>query len=239
MAFVSGKGGTGKSTTAVMVGGQLAKLGQRVLLIELAAGMRSVDIISGVGEQTVFDISDVLTGRCSPEKATVSSPLYPGLQVICGPVSYWPLPQKQLEMLCAYYKDTFDFILLDVAPGFGADLQVVSACSDCACLVTTPDMAALRQARETTGYFSQKGKQMRLILNKVNRDLVASDRMINNLDYAIDLVGEQLLGIIPDSFNILGAVTKGVLLTQEDNCETIYQAIAARILGQQIPLIFK
>lgn len=239
MAFASGKGGTGKSTTAVMVGGQLARLGQKVLLIELASGMRSVDIISGVGEQTVFDITDVLTGRCAPEKAMVPSPLYYGLQVICGSVSQWEIPQQQLQMLCTYYKDTFDFILFDIAPGFTNALQVVAECADCACLVTTPDLAALRQARETTGYFAQKGKQMRLILNKVNIDVMLNNRIVNNLDYAIDLVGEQLLGVIPDSINVLKASSIGAPLSNEDNCEAIYCAIARRILGQQVPLIFK
>lgn len=60
----SGKGGTGKSTVSVLLGACLARLSRKVLLIELDSGLRSVDIIAGVYGRTVYDIEDVLCGRC-------------------------------------------------------------------------------------------------------------------------------------------------------------------------------
>ena len=54
----SGKGGTGKSTVAVHLAVQLAKLGRQTLLVELDSGLRSVDIISGVYGRTVYDIEE-------------------------------------------------------------------------------------------------------------------------------------------------------------------------------------
>lgn len=81
----SGKGGTGKSTVSVLLGAGLARLGRKVLLVELDSGLRSVDIIAGVYGRTVYDIEDVLCGRCEPAKAIVPSPLYTGLSVISAP----------------------------------------------------------------------------------------------------------------------------------------------------------
>ena len=81
----SGKGGTGKSTVSVLLGAGLARLGRKVLLVELDSGLRSVDIIAGVYGRTVYDIEDVLCGRCEPAKAIVPSPLYAGLSVISAP----------------------------------------------------------------------------------------------------------------------------------------------------------
>ena len=52
----SGKGGTGKSTVSVLLGAGLARLGRKVLLVELDSGLRSVDIIAGVYGRTVYDI---------------------------------------------------------------------------------------------------------------------------------------------------------------------------------------
>ena len=75
----SGKGGTGKSTISVLLGAELGRRGKRVLLIELDSGLRSVDVIAGVYGKTVYDIEDVLCGRCDGDKAIVQSPLYPGL----------------------------------------------------------------------------------------------------------------------------------------------------------------
>lgn len=60
--------------------------GRRVLLIELDSGLRSVDMIAGVYGKTVYDIEDVLCGRCDGSKAIVPSPLYPGLSVISAPM---------------------------------------------------------------------------------------------------------------------------------------------------------
>lgn len=65
----SGKGGTGKSTVSVLLGAQLGAWGRRVLLIELDSGLRSVDMIAGVYGKTVYDIEDVLCGRCDGSKA--------------------------------------------------------------------------------------------------------------------------------------------------------------------------
>ena len=60
----SGKGGTGKSTVAVLTAGRLAARGRRVLLVELDSGLRSVDYIAGVYGKTVYDVEDVFSGRC-------------------------------------------------------------------------------------------------------------------------------------------------------------------------------
>lgn len=73
----SGKGGTGKSTVSVLTGAALAARGRRVLLVELDSALRSVDYIAGVYGKTVYDVEDVLCGRCDAGKALVESPLYP------------------------------------------------------------------------------------------------------------------------------------------------------------------
>ena len=98
--IASGKGGTGKSTVSVLLGGRLAAAHRRVLLIELDSGLRSVDIISGVYGKTVYDIEDVLCGRCSGEKAVVESPLYPGLSVISAPYEGGEVQTEALAALC-------------------------------------------------------------------------------------------------------------------------------------------
>ena len=44
VAFVSGKGGTGKTTLCAAVAGSLAKRGSKVLCIDLDVGLRNLDI---------------------------------------------------------------------------------------------------------------------------------------------------------------------------------------------------
>ena len=118
----SGKGGTGKSTVSVLLGACLARLGRRVLLIELDSGLRSVDIIAGVYGRTVYDIEDVLCGRCEGAKAVVPSPLYPGLSVISAPYEGGAVEAAPLGRLLVAMRPYFDYVILDTAAVNGAPM---------------------------------------------------------------------------------------------------------------------
>ena len=59
--ITSGKGGVGKSTVAAGLGAALERRGRRVLLIDMDAGLRSLDFMLGVSCDLVYDLSDVVT----------------------------------------------------------------------------------------------------------------------------------------------------------------------------------
>ena len=128
--IASGKGGTGKSTVSVLLGSRLAARGKKVLLIELDSGLRSVDIIAGVYGKTVYDIEDVLSGRCEGGKAVVESPIYPGLSVISAPYEGGAVRGDALEVLTKRMTDYFDEIILDTAAGMGEAFQAAARVSD-------------------------------------------------------------------------------------------------------------
>ena len=56
MLVTSGKGGVGKSTVSFYTGLTLALRGRKVLIIELDTGLRSLDVIAGISEQTVYHL---------------------------------------------------------------------------------------------------------------------------------------------------------------------------------------
>ena len=113
----SGKGGTGKSTVAVLLGAELAARGRRVLLVELDSGLRSVDYIAGVYGKTVYDVEDVLNGRCEAGKAVVESPVYRNLYVISAPYSGGHILPAALRVFVEKVGPVFDTIVLDTAAG--------------------------------------------------------------------------------------------------------------------------
>lgn len=86
MLVTSGKGGVGKSTVSFYTGLTLALRGRKVLIIELDTGLRSLDVIAGISEQTVYHLGDVTAGRVKPSEAIVSSPLCKNLQLLCAPL---------------------------------------------------------------------------------------------------------------------------------------------------------
>ena len=215
----SGKGGTGKSTVSVLLGAQLGAWSRRVLLIELDSGLRSVDMIAGVYGKTVYDIEDVLCGRCDGSKAIVPSPLYPGLSVISAPYEGGEVRAAPLAGLILAMREYFDYILLDTAAGMSAPFTAANRLADRALVVLTPDPVALR-----------------LVMNRVSRSSFGKDAAVFDLDECIDTVGLQLIAAIPESRTLQRAGAAGTALPQDCPAAIAGHALAGRILGERIPL---
>lgn len=237
----SGKGGTGKSTVSVLLGASLARLGRKVLLVELDSGLRSVDIIAGVYGRTVYDIEDVLCGRCEAGKAIVPSPLYPGLSVISAPYESGEVESAPLGRLLMAVRPYFDFVLLDTAAGMGAPFTAAVSVADKALLVLTPDPVALRDGKIVADRILTGGRPqstVRLVMNRVTRDSFGKRAAVFDLDECIDTVGAQLLAVIPESRELQQAGAQGTIPAPGDPAVVAGQAMAKRLCGQRVPLTF-
>ena len=237
----SGKGGTGKSTVSVLLGAQLGAWSRRVLLIELDSGLRSVDMIAGVYGKTVYDIEDVLCGRCDGSKAIVPSPLYPGLSVISAPYEGGAVAAAPLGRLLVAMRPYFDFVILDTAAGMGAPFTAASTVADKALLVLTPDPVALRDGKIVADRLlagSRPQSAVRLVMNRVRRESFGKNAAVADLDECIDTVGAQLLAVVPESRVLQLAAANGTVPPASDPAVVAVQAMAKRLLGQRVPLTF-
>ena len=187
----SGKGGTGKSTVSVLLGAQLGAWSRRVLLIELDSGLRSVDMIAGVYGKTVYDIEDVLCGRCDGSKAIVPSPLYPGLSVISAPYEGGEVRAAPLAGLILAMREYFDYILLDTAAGMGAPFTAANRLADRALVVLTPDPVALRDGRIVADALLQSGRPA----SAVRLD---NETLMQNICEVLDLDYDEIKDKLPE-----------------------------------------
>ncbi len=234
--IASGKGGTGKSTVSVLLGSRLAALGKKVLLIELDSGLRSVDIIAGVYGKTVYDIEDVLCGRCEGSKAVVESPLYPGLSVISAPYEGGIVRPQALKVLTDRMTDYFDYLLLDTAAGMGDAFQAAAAVSGGALLVLTPDPVALRDGRIVSDALYEGGmRQIRLVINRLTGSSFRGGA-VRDLDECIDTVGAQLIAVIPESRQVQQAAAGSTALEGGNLAFTALDRLAQRLEGKRMPL---
>lgn len=233
----SGKGGTGKSTLSVLIGAALAARGQRVLLVELDSGLRSVDVIAGVCGKTVFDIEDILSGRCEAEKAVIESPIYPGMFVVSAPYSGGHISAGALGVMCEKMSTIFDTILLDTAAGLGAPFEAARQVAHSGIIVITPDLITMRDGKLVADEMAGLD-ELRLIINKVYHGKGAINP-IKNLDECIDTVGVQLLGVVPQSRHIALAAACGEALDHNCTERRVLAAIAARLCGEDAPLIIR
>lgn len=237
----SGKGGTGKSTVSVLLGAQLGAWSRRVLLIELDSGLRSVDMIAGVYGKTVYDIEDVLCGRCDGSKAIVPSPSYPGLSVISAPYEGGAVEAAPLGRLLVAMRPYFDYVILDTAAGMGAPFTAAAAVADKALLVLTPDAVALRDGKIVADRLlagTRPQSAVRLVMNRVRRESFGKNASVADLDECIDTVGAQLLAVIPESRTLQLAGANGTIPPAGDPAVIAAQAMAKRLCGQRVPLTF-
>ncbi len=235
--IASGKGGTGKSTVAAYISLEMALSGKKTLLIELDAGLRSIDIITGVEGKTVYDIGDVLQGRCDAEKAWVQSPNSNNLFIIAAPYKNTNDDFSGFGKLVNSFVDEYDCIVIDTAAGFPKAFYRAAKTADTGIVVTTPDVVSVRDAKLTCDEMYAGGvRTVRLIINKFSRENFTYSGF-ENVDKIIDFIGARLLGVVPFSGAIAQCGANGSPLDGQSKEKSIFNAIYQRIFGNDIQII--
>ncbi len=232
----SAKDGVGKSVSCVFLADALADMGKRVLVIELDNGLRSLDVYAGVYGMTVFDIFDVLNGRCVPDKAIVKAPApRSNIYVLSAPYNFESLKGEQFVKLCTALNSRYDNILIDTA--CLTDIQVAaSTVAMNALMVATPDPAGVRDARIVADRLKDLSvPNLRLLLGRVNPERIFAG-IVPDLDFCIDNIGLQLIGVIPEDDEIALASAMGEPLEDRTLAKAVYSNIAERLYGNDVPL---
>ena len=234
ITVVSAKGGVGKSTFCTCVGKMLAIHDKRVLLVDMDIGVRSLDIILGVADETVFNWGDVLVGNCDFRKAVLS--VKKNLYVLPAPLDFSDeYTTEGFSSMLERYKDDFDYILLDSPAGIEKGFSLSTTVCDSCIVVSVPDIVSIRAA----SYACQRARKIgvsdvRLVINRFDKKLHKN----LNIDDVIDTVGARLLGVIPESAE-LSAVTDGKDAPYDCRGNNAINRISQRMGGSNVPLRIK
>lgn len=232
----SGKGGAGKSTVTAGLGCALAKLGHRVLVVDTDAGLRSLDLMLGVGSSTVYDMADIFAGNCEPIRAIYPSPVCPNVFVVPAPVSFEKLCTPQdMKRLCRGFARYYDHVIIDCPAGLGRGFETAVAAAERALVVTTPDMVCARDAQVVGHLLFARDLPARLIINRLRPSLVMRGAM-PDVDEIIDTAGLQLMGVLPEDEQVAVANANGRPLPDACNASSCFSNIARRYLGEDVPL---
>lgn len=230
IAVVSAKGGVGKSTFCVSLGQTLASHGKKTLLIDMDIGVRSLDLLLGVAEKTVYNWGDILLGNCETQKAVIG--VSPMLYLLPAPLDYSYGEGGDFEKIIRELEKDFDFIIADSPAGIGRGFKLSLCGADMCIVISTPDSVSVRAATGAAASARNCGTEnIRLVINrfsKRNNSGVCFD------DY-IDEIGARLLGIVPDVKSL--RFLKPPLAVVPSSKEGLaFLRIAGRLCGEDIPL---
>jgi len=241
IVITSGKGGVGKTTTTANIGAALADKGHKVLLIDTDIGLRNLDVVMGLENRIVYDLIDVIEGRCRISQALIKDKRCQNLVLL-------PAAQirdkndvnvDQMKELISSLKDSFDYILIDCPAGIEQGFKNAIAAANEAVVVTTPEVSATRDADRIIGLLEAAGiKNPRLVINRLRIDMVKDKNMLGVEDI-LDILAVKLLGVVPDDENVVISTNKGEPLVYKGDslAAKAFKNIASRIEGVEVPLL--
>jgi septum site-determining protein MinD len=242
IVITSGKGGVGKTTTSANIGTALALQGKRVCLVDTDIGLRNLDVVMGLENRIIFDLVDVVNGRCKINQALVKDKrfddhlyLLPAAQT-SDKTSVTP---EQMKILVDGLKQDYDYVIIDCPAGIEQGYRNAVAGADKAIVVTTPETSAVRDADRIIGLLEKEDHidPPSLIINRIRNHMMKNGDMLD-VDEITTHLSIDLIGIVVDDDEVIRASNHGEPIAMNPNSKAsiAYRNIARRILGESVPL---
>jgi septum site-determining protein MinD len=241
ITITSGKGGVGKTTSVANIAVALAARGQRVACIDGDIGLRNLDVVMGLENRIVYDLVDVVEGRCRLRQAMIRDKRLPELYLIPAAQTRDKTAVSPSDMvrLCDELKPDVDWIIIDSPAGIERGFKNSIAAADKVLVMTNPEVSAVRDADRVVGLLDaeEKGPAL-LVINRLNPAMVKRGDMLS-VDDVLDLLAIELLGIVPEDENVLVASNKGQPLAMDSRSRAgqAFQNIARRLMGENVPFL--
>jgi septum site-determining protein MinD len=243
ITVTSGKGGVGKTTVTANLAASLAMLGQRVVALDADIGLRNLDVVMGLENRIVYDLVDVIEGRCRLQQAMIRDKRFPELYLIPAAQTRDKMAVSPSDMIlvCDQLRHDMDYILIDSPAGIERGFRNAVAPADEVLIVTNPEVSAVRDADRIIGLIEAEEKGPgQLIINRLKPQMVAKGDMLSIAD-VLDILAIDLLGVIPEDEAILISSNRGAPVAMSaSNSASASQAfrnIAQRLQGEDVPIM--
>ena len=240
IVITSGKGGVGKTTTTANIGAGLALRGHQVVVIDTDIGLRNLDVVMGLENRIVYDLVDIIEGRCKMHQGMIRDKhnydlfLIPAAQTRDKDC----IDAEQLRGLCQKLEQEFNYILIDCPAGIEQGFKNAIGAATEAIIVTTPEVSAIRDADRVIGLLeASELHDAKLVINRVRPGLVRQGDMMDK-DDIVELLSVEILGMVPADDRLITATNQGVAVIHDKKAPSgaAFSRIAARVDGDDIPL---
>lgn len=241
IVITSGKGGVGKTTTSANIGTGLAALNYKVVLVDTDIGLRNLDVVLGLENRIVYDIVDVVNGNCRLKQALIKDKRFEDLNLLPAAQTKdkTAVSPEQMKELCEQLKKDFDYVVIDCPAGIEQGFKNAIAGAEKAIVVTTPEVAAVRDADRIIGLLeAAEIKDPKLIINRLRPNMVKKGDMMD-IDDIIDILAIDLLGVVPEDEAIVISTNRGepAVLDKNSKAGEAYRNISKRVTGENVPLM--
>lgn len=240
IVITSGKGGVGKTTTTANIGTALALMEKKVCLIDTDIGLRNLDVVMGLENRIIFDVIDVMEGRCQLKQALIRDKRFEYLSLLPAAQTSDKntLTTDGMKKIVAELKQEYDYIIIDCPAGIEQGFQNAVAGADRAIVVTTPEKSSVRDADRIIGLLEQTDTDTpNLVVNRIRNHMMKNGDMLE-VDEITQVLSIDLLGIVIDDDAVIKATNNGepVAVHPNSKASIAYRNIARRILGETVPL---
>lgn len=230
ITITSGKGGVGKTTTAINLGAALNAFGKEVIILD--ANLTTPNVGLHLGAPIVpVSLNHVLLG-----KARVADAIYEhgsGTKIIPSSLSVKELKRLnhgKLKDVGRKLRKMADYIIYDSAAGLGEEALAAMEAADELVIVTNPEIPAVTDALKTSKVIEEMGKEVKgVIVTRVRGS--KTEMPISNVRDMLEL---PILGVIPEDAAAQHAlVLKDALVHTHPKSKAAraYRTIAARMIG--------
>jgi septum site-determining protein MinD len=251
IVVTSGKGGVGKTTTSASLATGLAIAGKKVAVIDFDVGLRNLDLIMGCERRVVYDFINVVQGEATLKQALIKDKRHDNLYVLAASQTRDKdaLTQEGVEkVLDGLSEEGFDYVVCDSPAGIEKGAHLAMYFADHAVVVVNPEVSSVRDSDRILGLLSSKTRRaergegaitQHLLLTRYNPARVEAGEMLSVKDVE-DILGISVVGVIPESENVLAASNSGVPVILDANslAGQAYSDTVARVLGEDRPLRF-
>ena len=229
----SGKGGVGKTTTAINLGASLNKLKKDVIIVDANLNTPNVGLHLGAPIVPVT-LNHVLKGKADIEDAIYEHSS--GTKIIPSSLSVKELTKfntKKIPEIIKKLGKNCDYVIIDSAAGFGEEVMAVLEAADEIIIVTNPEMPAVTDALKAVKVAREKGKEVNGVV--VTRHKNARYEM--PLSSIKSMLESQIIGVVPEDKAVKEALNlrDAVVHTHpRSRVSRKYLEIARKVSGENI-----
>ncbi len=241
ITVTSGKGGVGKTTATANIGAALAAAGQKVVCIDADIGLRNLDVVLGLENRIVYDLVDVVEGRCRLRQALIRDKRLPELFLIPAAQTRdkSAISPSDMVRLADELRTEFDWIMIDSPAGIERGFRNAIAPADVVVVITNPEVSSVRDADRIIGLVEAEEKgPARLVINRIKPEMVRRGDMLSSED-VLELLAIELIGMVPEDESVVVSTNRGLpaALEQKSRAGMAFRNIARRLKGEEVPFM--